>query len=696
MSESSASASTEPLVLKVNNLPMFWTNNHLGDLLIKEGVDCQRMLKRPKGAQAFLEFADEASMETAKAAFTRIGKVKSSRARIRVSRVPANQMKRVKKFGLVDWDATKHEAKRAQSKQSRQESKKPAAELPSAAHAVAPLQDTEYDPRQLRRKRRIVFKAMAGLQRRLMDLKKHELDKSTQEQHTRKFKYPWMTQQYARTPVVNVEGPVPSPQLAHYRNKVEFTFGIEPESKAPVLGFMRGRTADGICAVGRPDDVLPAPRSALAIARVLQTEFLENSDVDAKLRTPYHPFLRSGCLRNLMVRVTRAGQVMLMLQAKTSKIKVDSLKEHFLRAVQSDAMTQALRAGYAADVAARQAQGADMFVPRDDQQEQYIRAEETGQAAIVSVYLQEHNGVSTVADEEAVTTLIHGQETIAERMNGRDFDISPDSFFQVNTPAAEKLYSLVGDLVVPNEEADKAKKTVLWDVCCGTGTIGLVLADRVKTVVGVDIVPAAVEDARRNAKRNKIENAHFVAGPAERVLVRGKHNESEDNSKTHADGEPRFTPADARELLADESLQHVAVVDPPRPGLHASVLRALRESSLRRIVYVSCNPDSCAKDCETLMRPESNKTRGRPFRAVRCVAADLFPHCEHCESVLLLERCTDDELPVVINKAEFNRLYVNQPGQGTKRAKRPASEDADAAEEDEDVQEPSAKKQRSK
>ncbi|KAK3263439.1 hypothetical protein CYMTET_27754, partial [Cymbomonas tetramitiformis] len=188
----------------------------------------------------------------------------------------------------------------------------------------------------------------------------------------------------------------------------------------------------------------------------------------------------------------------------------------------------------------------------------------------------------------------------------------------VNTAAAEVLYHLVGDW------AQCDAKTLLFDVCCGTGTIGLTLARRVARVVGIDIVEEAITDAKANAHMNGIENAEFVAGKAEETLP----GLLEDFCKK--------LPSSAEDAGAAEYNNVVAIVDPPRAGLHKKVLNALRRNEhLNRLVYVSCNPATLVENALKLCTPIDKIPA---FRPVKAVAVDLFPHTAHCEAVMLFER----------------------------------------------------------
>ncbi|CAK9021229.1 unnamed protein product [Durusdinium trenchii] len=225
---------------------------------------------------------------------------------------------------------------------------------------------------------------------------------------------------------------------------------------------------------------------------------------------------------------------------------------------------------------------------------------------VVSVYLQFNDEVSDAARPGAVLELIYGQPQLRMQLLGLSFDIGPLSFYQANSATCALLYGRALEWLQPEEEV-----TVL-DVCCGVGTIGLCASRRCRKVIGIELVPEAVESAKANAALNQIENTEWMVGKAEDIL-----------------------PKLLQEL--DPNMRTSAVVDPPRPGLHSTVLRALRScSQLSRIVYVSCNPDSLVEDVIKLTMPSENDED--PFIPVRAVAVDMFPHTLHCEMILLLER----------------------------------------------------------
>ena len=210
---------------------------------------------------------------------------------------------------------------------------------------------------------------------------------------------------------------------------------------------------------------------------------------------------------------------------------------------------------------------------------------------------------------------VFGATSIKEKLGQCVFQISPGAFFQVNTKTAETLYNVVVEKV--KEVSPKSEETLCFDVCCGTGTIGLTLMKEgaVGKVVGVDISAPAIEDAKVNAELNGFgsdaSRTRFVAARAEHVMM-------EELKKARSAGK------------LDGKV--VAVVDPAREGLHADVLRALRGfSQIDRLVYVSCNPTgSLLKDSALLCTPVSKKYKGRAFKPTFAQPVDMFPYSDHC------------------------------------------------------------------
>lgn len=192
--------------------------------------------------------------------------------------------------------------------------------------------------------------------------------------------------------------------------------------------------------------------------------------------------------------------------------------------------------------------------------------------------------------------LLWGQMYITDGIGDVSYQISPLSFYQVNPVQTERLYGKA------LEYAGLNGNETVWDLYCGIGTISLFLARKAKQVYGVEIVPAAIEDARRNAALNGIENAEFFVGRAEDVLPEKYEKEG---------------------IYAD-----VIVVDPPRKGCEESVLDTMVKMQPEKIVYVSCDSATLARDLKCL--------RGRGYEVMRGCPVDLFPETVHVETVALL------------------------------------------------------------
>ena len=196
------------------------------------------------------------------------------------------------------------------------------------------------------------------------------------------------------------------------------------------------------------------------------------------------------------------------------------------------------------------------------------------------------------------TELLAGGDRLDEAIGGMRMRISPHAFFQTNTEMAERLYRLAIEYAQPTG-SDR-----LFDLYCGIGTIGLLMAPRVAEVWGLEIVPEAIADAIANARRNEVDNANFFAGDVRLAL---------------------------RELVERAGRPDVLMVDPPRSGLSQKIVRRIIEAAPRRIVYVSCNPTTLAPNAAQLVADGG-------YRLRRVRAVDMFPQTPHIECVALLER----------------------------------------------------------
>ena len=213
---------------------------------------------------------------------------------------------------------------------------------------------------------------------------------------------------------------------------------------------------------------------------------------------------------------------------------------------------------------------------------------------------------------------LYGPGFIEDTLCGLNFRLSARSFYQVNHHQAQRLYETAIAL------ADITKDDLVLDLYCGVGTITLAMAGKAGKVLGVEVVPQAIEDAKDNARRNGIENAEFFCADAGQAALR----------------------------LQKEGIRpDIITVDPPRKGLSQDAIDAIAQMSPKRLVYISCDPATLSRDTALL------KHQG--FRVERVVAADLFPRCSHVETVVLLSKGEIDSKKV---RVEFSLEDMDMSG----------------------------------
>ena len=324
-----------------------------------------------------------------------------------------------------------------------------------------------------------------------------------------------------------------------YRNKT--TLPVGGEKGAPRIGFFAPRSHRIVDVAG----CLIAREESDEIAAILR-RWMEKFQVE-----PYREESRSGLIRHVMSRVSRAGEVMAVVVATAGSLP----HERELIAM--------LRAG----------------VP-----------------GLCSVYLNvNRRGDNVILGPE--NRLLFGRERLEDTLCGLKFALSPQSFFQINPVQTEKLYQTALDF------AGLTGGELVADLYCGAGTISLLLARKARQVIGIEVVPQAIRDAEENARRNGVANAVFHAAAAEELLP---------------------------QLVAQGLRPDVVVLDPPRKGCEESVLRAIAEASPRRVVYVSCDPATQARDVKIL--------RACGYTAEKCQPVDMFCWTGHVETVVQLSK----------------------------------------------------------
>ena len=211
------------------------------------------------------------------------------------------------------------------------------------------------------------------------------------------------------------------------------------------------------------------------------------------------------------------------------------------------------------------------------------------------IYVDNQKGNDTFGDLELTT--FKGTDFIYETMEDLKFKVGPKSFYQTNTEQAYHLYG------VARKFAALTGEELVYDLYTGTGTIANFVARRARRVIGIEYVPEAIEDAKENSKVNNIANTLFYAGDMKNILTDG--------------------------FIAEHGRPDVIITDPPRAGMHPDVVRVILNAAPRRIVYVSCNPATQARDLQ-LMDAAYKVTAVQPV--------DMFPHTPHVENVVLLEK----------------------------------------------------------
>ena len=559
-----------------------------------------------------------------------------------------------------------------------------------AKEAVCPLWNVTYSE-QLKRKKAKVKKALAMVTE-MVGKTNEKFKKSTRRHHHHHHhhrdgvgddederatseRFGWLKEANARKSKGCCEliGIVRSPVLEGYRNKSEFTIGNNSKGQ-PTIGFNVGLFREGNIAVGEPVGCRNISKAAICVQEAAQKYLRDVIGKDEELPT-WDKRNGSGFWRLLIVREGGCAPSVLDDSSGTNRAAPAWRKWLRLEGEEDDVGGDIIRTtNNVCNEDAENALSLDAPTPKEnsdvmvvvqinpskefgtekmekalkgirDAMESAANAYEPKPFSI-TVQLRQHNElVSNMAAADAHTSelVVENGNTnkpmvIYEHMYGLKFSLSHSAFFQVNTAAAELLYALAGEWASPNG------KSLLLDVCCGTGTIGLTLASSVGKVVGLDIVEDAIRNAEMNSKLNDRDNCEWVAGKAEDtldVVLRkyGKevrtvfgNTDEERNKEVEEEEEEK---KDKQEFLYEDV---VAIVDPPRCGLHKRVLNALRkETRLRKIVYVSCNPESMAQNCVELcsLKPAH---LGPPFLPRKAMAVDLFPHTAHCEAVLVLER----------------------------------------------------------
>ncbi|MBW6408800.1 23S rRNA (uracil(1939)-C(5))-methyltransferase RlmD [Clostridium weizhouense] len=325
-----------------------------------------------------------------------------------------------------------------------------------------------------------------------------------------------------------------------YRNKMEFTFGDEEKGGDLSIGMHMRAKSFGIMTVDHCKIVDEDYRKIIKLT----------ADYFGKQDLPYYRVMkREGYLRHLVIRKAQnTGEILINL-VTTTQIDFD-LSEYV----------------------------------------ELLKSQEY-KGTLVSILHTENNSFSDAVIPEKVN-LLYGRDYIKETVLGLKFNISPFSFFQTNTKGAESLYSIVREFM------GSAENKVVFDLYCGTGTIGQIVAPTAKKVVGIEIIEEAVEAAKENAKLNGLNNCEFLAGDVAEIIK---------------------TVKDKPDII---------ILDPPRSGVHPKALNYVIKFNAKEIIYVSCNPKTLVTDLKVLTE--------RGYKIIQTKVKDMFPNTPHAECVVKL------------------------------------------------------------
>lgn len=379
----------------------------------------------------------------------------------------------------------------------------------------------------------------------------------------------------AMEPIVGMEEPF------YYRNKAQFPFGTDKEGN-PVTGFYAGRTHD---IIANTDCVLGVPVNREILELVLG--FMKKYQISS-----YDETTGKGLIRHVLIRfgfTTKEIMVCFVVNRERAWNGKQNRKE----------------AGNQVCAKKDKMAGCGEWIPHQEELIDRLCAINGMKSISVSPNTKRNNVIMGDSYE-----VLWGQGYITDYIGEVKYQISPLSFYQVNPAQTERLYRLT--LEYAGLQKQSGKKTAVWDLYCGIGTISLFLAQKADQVYGVEIVPQAIDDAKQNAKINGIENVEFYVGKAEEVL-------------------PAYYENYAKEHPGETAHADVIVVDPPRKGCEESLLRTMMDMKPDRIVYVSCDSATLARDLKYLCGSGE-------YELVKWRAVDQFPMSVHVETAVLLTR----------------------------------------------------------
>eukprot|EP00347_Sterkiella_histriomuscorum_P007969 403346871 len=530
--------------------------------LNREDLPLQGVLKKRGNNFAFLSFTDQEQLKSFKELFMTEIMPNMPKMRLKEStkKINAKEYKPVK-----DREGMRQDADRKKERQIQNITPEEIAEEMkiSVEDRVTPYHHLDY-PEQIKRKEQQLIEVLKGFTSQL----ERDIQKNGEQRPS------WFSMDKDLPCELSHVIECDLDYINQYRNKVEFTIGRRFEDNEICVGFNKGNMSKGIMYVDYPDNIKSISDSSVQVAKIVE-KIVKDSGIE-----PYDRKINQGFWRILLYRESK--------KTNQALISVVVSEDYLVTEEQLTAIEQALIANFAENT-------------------------KLGQHTIVSLSMIFSNEISGAYKETDKVKLLSGQMNYEEQLFDFKFTVSPFAFFQVNTNVFEKMLKLIEDFTKINEN------TVVLDICCGTGAIGICLSAKARKVIGVDIIESAIENAKQNIQLNKdlIDPAkcEYYAGRAEEVL-------------------PNIV-KDCQAL----GFEIIGIVDPPRSGLHKDVLKLLRTcKGLDRLVYVSCNPQTQMRDMQALCYEPTKKRKAPAFQPLKCIGADLFPHTNHVESIILMER----------------------------------------------------------
>ncbi|XP_035234581.1 tRNA (uracil-5-)-methyltransferase homolog A [Anguilla anguilla] len=450
---------SEIFKVEIQNLPKFLGFNDLKRFLSKHGLNPHKIKLFGRQTFAFVTFKSAEERDKAMKAVHGMqwkGRVLS----VRLAKPKADPILRKRKQEEAEGASSPAPKRSAESRDPEAKAKEEENEEPLSkqiADVVTPLWEVPYEE-QLKRKEQEVEAVLQRLAREIGNNNRAML--------------PWLfVQKEKHNKMCCPLEPIrPSPVQTEYRNKCEFLVGIGANGEDKTVGFRLGKYKGGSCAVVGPSETIHVPAEAKKVVQAFQ-DYIRTTPYSV-----YSPETYEGHWKQLTVRTSRTGQIMVMVFFNPQKLEDEELGR----------LKSSLK--------------------------QYFTEGGGKESGVTSLYFVREGQRTSPNVEDLPCELVAGESCIHEELLGLKFRISPHSFFQVNTSATEVLYSAVG------EWAQLDRDSTVLDVCCGTGTIGISLGKRVKKVIGIELCQEAVEDAKVNAQINGLTNVEFHCGKAEDVF----------------------------------------------------------------------------------------------------------------------------------------------------------------------------------